>query len=101
MNGSVTTVDAVTQANAASAEESAAASEELSAQAAVLQDLVKQLQGVVDGQAAGAPRAGRRGGGSGHGFPGDRHGHAAAPAAAPRQFGAVDRDDAAADLLEI
>ena len=42
-------MDEVTQGNAASAEESAAASEELSAQATVLHELVESLKAVVDG----------------------------------------------------
>jgi methyl-accepting chemotaxis protein len=96
----VTNVDSVTQSNAASAEESAAASEQLSAQAAVLHELVQRLQAVVDGGLdhgfAAAPA-----GSAVQGFAPHGHGHAAAPAAAAGQFRARDRDDAAADLLEI
>ncbi len=60
ITGAVGSVDAVTQGNAANAEESAAASEELSAQAAILSGLVGQLQAVVDGQHEPAAAGSRR-----------------------------------------
>ena len=51
-------MDKVTQTNAASAEESASASEELTAQAATLRELVADLQALVTGagQASTGPR---------------------------------------------
>jgi methyl-accepting chemotaxis protein len=48
----ISQMDKVTQANAAGAEEIAASSEELSAQALSLTDIVRQLQEVVHGEAA-------------------------------------------------
>jgi methyl-accepting chemotaxis protein len=48
----VTEMDKVTQANAANAEESASAAEELNAQADALKDAVKELLALVDGQGA-------------------------------------------------
>ena len=48
----VTQVSTVTQTAAASAEESAAAAEELSAQSQTVSELVKQLQGMVEGGSA-------------------------------------------------
>lgn len=58
VNGAMTQMDKVTQSNAANAEESAAASEELRAQAASLKESVGQLQILVGGTAAegSAPR---------------------------------------------
>jgi methyl-accepting chemotaxis protein len=55
INTSVGQMDKVTQANAASAEESASAAEELSAQAATLQDVVRDLGRLV-GSGAGESR---------------------------------------------
>ena len=49
VNTAVTQMDKVTQTNAASAEESASASEELNAQAATLRELVGELQKMVTG----------------------------------------------------
>jgi methyl-accepting chemotaxis protein len=49
LNGAVAQMDRVTQANASNAEESASASEELSAQARELYDMVVVLQSVVRG----------------------------------------------------
>ncbi len=46
----VTEVDSVTQTNSSNAEESAAASEELSAQAGQLQTMVSDMQGIVGGR---------------------------------------------------
>jgi methyl-accepting chemotaxis protein len=51
VNTAVTQVDKVTQTNAASAEESANASEELNAQVATFKDGVAQLLALVGGQA--------------------------------------------------
>jgi methyl-accepting chemotaxis protein len=48
----VTEMDKVTQSNAANAEESASAAEELNAQADALKDAVQNLLSLVDGQAA-------------------------------------------------
>lgn len=53
----VTQMDQVTQSNAASAEETAAASEQLSAQALVMRASVQKLQRVVDGGAEREPDA--------------------------------------------
>jgi len=50
----VSQMDKVTQGNAAGAEESASASEELSAQAEMMRDSVRSLQGLVGGGAAAA-----------------------------------------------
>jgi truncated hemoglobin YjbI len=55
VNAAMTQMDKVTQCNAASAEESASASEELNAQAAALQDAVTSLQQLV-GRARGGNR---------------------------------------------
>jgi len=49
VNTAVSQMDKVTQTNAASAEESASAAEELSAQAVVLQESVAELLAIVDG----------------------------------------------------
>ncbi|WP_414661146.1 HAMP domain-containing methyl-accepting chemotaxis protein [Horticoccus sp. 23ND18S-11] len=59
VNMAVTQIDKVTQANASTAEECAAASEELNAQAAVLKDAVRELQLLIRGRAPGdaAPAA--------------------------------------------
>jgi hypothetical protein len=46
-------MDKVTQSNAASAEESASASEELSSQAQAVKDSVEMLQALVDGSGRG------------------------------------------------
>jgi methyl-accepting chemotaxis protein len=51
VNTAVSKLDKVTQANAASAEESASASEELNAQSAMLQEAVKGLCALVGGKA--------------------------------------------------
>lgn len=47
VNTAVTEIDTVTQENAASAEESASASQELSSQAAMMEDLVEEMQRLV------------------------------------------------------
>ncbi len=52
VNTAVTQMDKVTQQNAANAEESASASEELSAQAASMKEVVDQLVALVEGNAA-------------------------------------------------
>jgi methyl-accepting chemotaxis protein len=54
VNTAVSQMDKVTQANAAGAEESAAAAEELNAQAHVLQETVGELLALVDGSRSGA-----------------------------------------------
>jgi methyl-accepting chemotaxis protein len=54
VNTAVSQMDKVTQSNAAGAEESAAAAEELSAQAVVLQDSVAELLALVDDSAQGS-----------------------------------------------
>jgi methyl-accepting chemotaxis protein len=61
----VTEMDKVTQSNAANAEESASAAEELNAQADTMKDVVNSLLVLVDGQgkAAGAKTSGRGGNG--------------------------------------
>jgi methyl-accepting chemotaxis protein len=51
VNQSLSQIDQVTQTNAANAEESAAASEELSAQAATMEGLVENLVALVEGRA--------------------------------------------------
>jgi methyl-accepting chemotaxis protein len=56
----VTQMDKLTQSNAANAEESASASEELSAQANELNDMVNVLIGIVAGSSESAGRTGRR-----------------------------------------
>ena len=53
VNTAVSKLDKVTQANAASAEESASASEELNAQSAMLQEAVKGLCALVGGSKVG------------------------------------------------
>ena len=55
VNTAVTQMDKVTQQNAANAEESASASEELSAQAESMNEIVGQLMGLVGSDAAAAP----------------------------------------------
>jgi methyl-accepting chemotaxis protein len=50
VNQAMSQMDKVTQGNAASAEESAAAAEELHAQASFLREAVEELQGLVHGQ---------------------------------------------------
>lgn len=57
VNTAVTQMDKVTQQNAANAEESASASEELSAQAEQMNQIVENLVGLVEGE--GANKAGR------------------------------------------
>ena len=57
VNTAVTQMDKVTQTNAASAEESASASEELTAQAATLRELVADLQKLVTGSSSGGSSA--------------------------------------------
>jgi hypothetical protein len=57
VNTAVSQMDSVTQSNAAVAEESAAASQELSAQAVVLQDSVEQLLSLVEGGGGNPPPA--------------------------------------------
>ena len=59
VNAAVSHMDKVTQANAASAEENASASEELNAQAKSLQDVVGQLQWLVSGIAGSKANNGR------------------------------------------
>jgi methyl-accepting chemotaxis protein len=61
VNTAVTQMDKVTQGNAAAAEESASASEELSAQARTLKDAVGDLLALVNGE-KGAPGASARSG---------------------------------------
>jgi methyl-accepting chemotaxis protein len=56
----VTQMDKLTQSNAANAEESASASEELSAQANELNDMVNVLIGIVAGSSDAAGRSGSR-----------------------------------------
>jgi methyl-accepting chemotaxis protein len=56
INSAVSQMDKVTQANAASAEESASASEELNAQSLTLREAVASLLGVVDGQTGPAQK---------------------------------------------
>jgi methyl-accepting chemotaxis protein len=77
INAAVGQMDKVTQGNAASAEESAAAAEELNAQAVTLKDCVNQLLELVNGAgaeepfadtAAQVPRAGPAARTSGHFF---------------------------------
>ncbi|MBA4137527.1 MAG: chemotaxis protein [Opitutus sp.] len=52
VTGAVAQMDQVTQANAGSAEETAAAAEELNSQAAMLQDAIGQLQALAGGRAS-------------------------------------------------
>ncbi|VAX25930.1 Methyl-accepting chemotaxis protein I (serine chemoreceptor protein) [hydrothermal vent metagenome] len=54
VNRAISDMDEVTQNNAATAEESAAASEELNAQAVTLQQMIKNLNGVIMGSGGGA-----------------------------------------------
>ena len=51
MTTAVSQMDKVTQANAASAEETASAAEELNAQSEVMRDTVRSLRQLVDGSA--------------------------------------------------
>lgn len=51
INKAMNQLDQATQGNAASAEEAASSSEQMAAQARILQDLVAELVGVVDGSA--------------------------------------------------
>ncbi|MCP4645383.1 MAG: hypothetical protein GY851_33375 [bacterium] len=60
INGAVTQMDRVTQSNAANSEEAASASEELSAQAKELNDMVAILSGLVGGGADGTGQVGSR-----------------------------------------
>ena len=60
VNTAVSQMDKVTQSNAAGAEESAAAAEELSAQAVVLQESVAELLALVDGANNGTGHAAAR-----------------------------------------
>jgi methyl-accepting chemotaxis protein len=60
VSGSIAQMEKITQASAAHAEESAAASEELSAQASVLRDLVQGLTVLVDGGDGDSPKSGTR-----------------------------------------
>ncbi|MBI5557378.1 MAG: CZB domain-containing protein [Deltaproteobacteria bacterium] len=53
VNKAVTEIDKVTQANAGAAEEAASAAEELSAQAAAMNDVVADLQRMVEGDKKG------------------------------------------------
>ncbi len=57
VNTAVTQMDKVTQNNAASAEETASASEELNAQAATLRDIVSELQILVRGAGIRKPQS--------------------------------------------
>jgi methyl-accepting chemotaxis protein len=59
VNTAVAQMDKVTQQNAANAEESASASEELSAQAESMNDIVAQLVTLVGGSSTAARRTGR------------------------------------------
>ena len=52
MGDVVSQMDKVTQANAASAEEIASASEEMNAQALSLQEIVRSLRAMVEGEGA-------------------------------------------------
>jgi methyl-accepting chemotaxis protein len=56
VNTAVSQMDKVTQSNASNAEESAAAAEELNAQAAAMQQAVAELRRLVSANAAGAER---------------------------------------------
>jgi len=56
VNTAVAQMDKVTQRNAANAEESASASEELSAQAAAMNDIVARIVAIVGGRASHAKR---------------------------------------------
>jgi methyl-accepting chemotaxis protein len=80
----VTQMDKLTQSNAANAEESASASEELAAQAKELGDMVQVLVGIVKG--AGAQNAGAQGPASA-GFASRSLPRAAAPMAASHKGG--------------
>ena len=60
VNTAVSQMDKVTQSNAAGAEESAAAAEELSAQAVVLQESVAELLALVDGAKNGGGQTAAR-----------------------------------------
>ena len=60
VNTAVSQMDKVTQSNAAGAEESAAAAEELSAQAVVLQESVAELLALVDGANNGSAHTAAR-----------------------------------------
>ena len=62
VNTAVSQMDKVTQSNAAGAEESAAAAEELNAQAVVLQESVAELLALVDGAKSGAASSTARSG---------------------------------------
>ena len=64
VNTAVGQMDRVTQANAAAAEQSASAAEELSAQAAGMSDVVRELVTLVGGGGTGARKA--AGGGASH-----------------------------------
>ncbi len=79
VNTAVTQMDKVTQSNAASAEESASASEELNAQASTLKDAVHELVQLVGGAGVVAPSAATQA--SAHDRPANaspkRNGHAA------------------------
>ena len=57
INTSVNQLDTVTQSNAAAAEESASASEELGSQAALLHDMVSELRTMVTGKVENALKA--------------------------------------------
>ena len=59
VNSAMGAIDRITQGNAANAEESASASEELSAQAVEMNDFVNQLAGLVNGSDGSQPQ-GRR-----------------------------------------
>lgn len=59
MNVAVTQMDKVTQSNAANAEESAIASEELSVQAATMNEIVNEWVALVGGAAAQNPTIAR------------------------------------------
>ncbi len=53
VNTAITQMDKVTQGNAANAEQTASASEELSAQAQDLYSMMQQLRGIVEGEGSG------------------------------------------------
>ena len=57
ITNSVTQMDRITQSNAANAEESASASEQMSAQAVELNDMVEQLVHLVNGANSAGPQA--------------------------------------------
>ncbi len=77
VNTAIAQMDKVTQSNAANAEESASASEELSAQAKELNEMVNQLVAIVGGSAAAAAAQGQSTRQASH-APASHAGHASA-----------------------